>query len=166
MLHRAEALIRAREPNFIRRDDGLLVPWIHGAATGTAMSDFLELKLLDHVLGATVYTAPATTYIALYTATPADAGGGTEVAGGSYARIAKTNNATNWPAAAAGSKSNGTDIDFGTATANWGTIVAVAILDAASGGNFLFYGALTATKTVNNGDGFKFLATKLVVAFD
>jgi len=80
--------------------------------------------------------------------------------------VSYTNNATNWPAASGGSKSNANVIDFGTATANWGTITHVAIADAVSAGNGLFYGALTASKTVNNGDGFKFLATKLVVAFD
>ena len=175
MLHTAEALLRpVRDPRFlrdehhqlIRRPDGLLIPSIMGGATGVAMSDFLENELLDHVLSLATYTGPANTHIALYTATPGDAGGGTEVSGGSYARVSKTNNATNWPAASGGSKSNGTDIDFGTATANWGTITAVAILDAGGGGNFLLYGPLTATKTVNNGDSFKFVATKLVVAFD
>ena len=175
MLHTADALLRPiRDPRFlrdehhqlIRRPDGLLIPSIMGGATGTAMSDFLENELLDHVLSAATYTAPATTHIALYTAAPNDAGGGTEVSGGTYARVAYTNSVGNWPAASGGSKSNANVIDFGTATANWGTIVAVAILDAGAAGNFLFYGNLTASKTVNNGDGFKFLATKLVVAFD
>lgn len=171
MLHTAEAVLRpVKDPlmllRFLRRQDGLLVPSIMGGATGVAMSDYTENKLLDHLLSATVFTSPTNTHIALYTATPGDAGGGTEVTGGSYARVNKVNNATNWPAASAGSKSNGTDIDFGTATANWGTITSVAILDAGAGGNFLLYGPLTATKTVNNGDSFKFVATKLVVAFD
>jgi len=135
-------------------------------ATGTALSDFLENKLLDHVLGATSYTAPGTIYTALFTAAPSDTGGGTEVTGGSYARVGKTNNGTNFPAASGGSKSNGTDIDFGTATANWGTVTHVGIFDAASAGNLLFWGALTTTRTVNTNDSFKFLATKLVFALD
>lgn len=135
-------------------------------ATGTAMSDFLENELLDHVLSNATYTGPANTHVALYTVAPGESGGGTEVTGGSYARVSYTNNAANWPAASGGSKSNANAIDFGTATANWGTVLAVAILDAGAAGNFLFYGTLTASKTVNNGDGFRFLATKLVVAFD
>jgi len=93
-------------------------------------SDFLELKLLDHVLGNTAYTAPTIVYVALYTVAPTDAGGGTEVTGGAYARVAVTNNITNWPAAAGGLKSNGTEIVFPTATASWGTVVAFAVLDA------------------------------------
>jgi hypothetical protein len=117
-----------------------------------SFADFLELELLDHVFGAAAYTAPATLYVALYTATPSDTGGGTEVTGGSYARVAVTNNATNFPAAAAGAKANGTAITFPSPTANWGVVVAFAILDAASAGNFLCWGAITPNKTVNNGD--------------
>jgi len=119
-------------------------------------SDFLELELLDHVLGNAAYTAPATVYIALYTVAPTDAGGGTEVSGGAYARKDMANNATNWPAAAAGEKSNGTVITFVTATANWGTIVAFGIFDAVSGGNLLYWGDLTVSKAVNNGDTAEF----------
>lgn len=122
----------------------------------SGFADFLELELLDHVFGAASYSAPATLYIALYTAAPGDSGGGTEVTGGSYARVAVTNNATNFPAASAGAKANGTLIDFGTATANWGTVVAMAILDASSGGNFLAWGDLTASKVINNGDSATF----------
>ena len=115
-------------------------------------ADFLENKLLDHVLGAATYTPPVTVYIALYTVAPSDAGGGTEVTGGSYARVAVTNNATNFPAATAGAKSNGTVITFPAATASWGTVVAHAELDAPTGGNFLYWGDLTVSKAINSGD--------------
>jgi len=83
-------------------------------------SNYLENKVLDHVLGGGDYTRPATVYVALYTVAPSDTGGGTEVTGGSYARAAVTNNSTNWPAASGGEKSNGTEITFETATASWG----------------------------------------------
>lgn len=129
-------------------------------------SDFLELELLDHVLGAAVYTAPGTVYVALYTAAPTDAGGGTEVTGGSYARVAVTNNVTNWPAAAAGAKSNGTVITFPTATANWGTVTSFAILDASSGGNFLYWATLTTNRDVLSGDTPSFAVGTLVVTED
>lgn len=135
-------------------------------ATGTAMSDYLENKLLDHTLSATVFTTAATVYCALFTAAPSDAGGGTEATGGGYARVAITNNATNFPLASGGSKSNGTAIDFGTFTADLGTITHVAIIDAAAAGNYYFWGALDASRIVKNGDSFKFSATKLVFAFD
>lgn len=101
-------------------------------------SDYLESKVLDHLLGRTTYTAPATVYVALYTTAPTDAGGGTEVSGGGYARKAVTNDATNWPAASGGSKANGTAIAFPEATANWGTVVAWGLFDASSDGNLLY----------------------------
>jgi hypothetical protein len=129
-------------------------------------SDFLENELLDHVLGNAAYSAPATVYVALYTAAPTDAGGGTPVSGGSYARKDVTNNATNWPAAAAGVKSNGTTITFATATANWGTIVAVGIFDAVTGGNLLYWATLTNSRTVFNGDTVSFAAGDIVVTED
>lgn len=105
-------------------------------------SDYLENKILDHVLGGGDYTRPATVYVGLFTTAPSDTGGGTEVSGGSYARVAVTNNATNFPAASSGSKSNGTAITFPAATANWGTVVAFGIFDASSGGNLLYWGWL------------------------
>lgn len=129
-------------------------------------SDFLELELLDHVLGAAAYTAPATVYIALYTVAPTDAGGGTEVSGGSYARASVTNNATNWPAASGGSKSNGTVITFPTATANWGTIVAMGIFDASSGGNLLYWATLTQSIEILDTETFTFPVGNIVVTED
>jgi hypothetical protein len=119
-------------------------------------SDYLENEVLDHVLGGGDYARPATVYVALYTAAPTDSStgssGGTEVSGGNYSRAAVTNNATNFPAASGGSKSNGTAITYPTPSANWGTIVAFAIIDASSGGNILYWGLVTPNKTVNNGD--------------
>jgi len=129
-------------------------------------SDFLELELLDHVLGNAAYSAPATVYVALYTVAPTDAGGGTEVSGGSYARVAVTNNDTNWPAAAAGAKANGTEITFPEATGDWGEVVAFAILDADTAGNFLYWADLTASKTINSGDTAKFAVGDLDVTED
>lgn len=131
-----------------------------------SFSDFLENEILDHVFGAAAYTAPATLYIALFTAAPTDAGGGTEVSGGSYARVAVTNNATNFPAASGGAKANGTEITFVTATASWGTVVAFGIFDAASAGNLLAWADLTVTKTVNNGDTAKFAVSDLDITLD
>lgn len=129
-------------------------------------SDYLENELLDHVLGGGDYSRPATVYVALYTVAPTDADGGTEVSGGSYARAAVVNNATNWPAASGGAKSNGTVITFPTATANWGEVVAFAILDAAAAGNFLYWGDLTTPKTINNGDTAQFPVGELDVIED
>lgn len=129
-------------------------------------SDYLENKLLDHVLGGGDYSRPATVYVALYTAAPTDAGGGTEVSGGSYARVAVTNNATNFPTASGGAKSNGTEITFPEATADWGTVVAFGILDAETAGNLLYWADLTTSKTINSGDTAKFAVGDLDITED
>lgn len=129
-------------------------------------SNYLENKILDHVLGGADFTRPGTVYIALFTVAPTDAGGGTEVTGGSYARVTVTNNATNWPAASSGSKQNGTAFTFAQATANWGTVVAFAILDALTGGNFLYWGDLTQSKSVENGDTAEFAVGGITITED
>lgn len=129
-------------------------------------SDYLENELLDHVLGNAAYAAPATVYVALYTVAPTDAGGGTEVAAGDYARVTVTNNATNFPAASGGAKSNGTEITFSEATSDWGTVVAFSIMDAATSGNFLYWADLSASKAIGSGDTAKFAIGDLDVTED
>lgn len=80
--------------------------------------------------------------------------------------MAVTNNSTNFPNAVAGVKKNGTAITFPEATVAWGTIVAYAILDASSGGNFLFYGALNASKVIDVADQFYFPVNELTLTWD
>jgi hypothetical protein len=129
-----------------------------------AMSNFLENALVDSLFRGVAYTPPATLYVGLFTATPSDTGGGTEVATGSYARVALAATIANWAATNAngstaasstgtgGTTSNNVAITFPAPTANWGTIAAFGIFDAATAGNLLWWGALTVSKTVNNGD--------------
>ena len=114
-------------------------------------SNYLRDAINDHLKGRTTYTAPATTYFALMTTAPTASGGGTEASGGAYARVAVTNNTTNWPASSGQTKSNGTAIDWGTATANLGTIVAIAEYDANTSGNLLTFASLTTPVTINIG---------------
>ena len=127
----------------------------------SAASDYLENKLLDHTLGNTTYTQPAALYVGLYTAdtgleanTPS-----AEVSGGSYARKAAT-----FSAAASGSSATSATITFDTATANWGTITHVAVTDAVSGGNILFWGSVTAAKTIEISDTFQISAGNLTIS--
>ncbi|HZW08004.1 MAG TPA: hypothetical protein VFF65_12850 [Phycisphaerales bacterium] len=107
-----------------------------------AKGDYLSGKLLSHVLNVAAFTAPPTVYLALYTAGPTAAGGGTEVAGGSYARAAIANVAASWSTPATGSYTNVGAIQFAVATAGWGVVTHVAILDAAAGGNLLYFAEL------------------------
>jgi hypothetical protein len=121
-----------------------------------SFGDYLEAKILDAVWGQTGLPAIGTTYIALYTVIPTDANAsGTEVTGGSYARVAFTNNTTNWPNASGtnpSTKSNGVAITFPAPTANWGTVVGLAVYDAATVGNELAWAPLTTALTINNGN--------------
>ena len=134
----------------------------------TGFSDYLENELLDHVFGNAAFSAPATLYIALSTADPLDDNSGlTEPVGSGYARLGITNNATNFPAAAGGVKSNGAAFEFPAANGgSWGLITHFAIMDAATGGNQIGYGALVAAKTINDGDIARFPAGDLDITLD
>lgn len=129
-----------------------------------AMTNYLENKLIDHVLRNTAYTPPTTLHFALFTSDPTETGAaGTEVSGGSYARVAVTANLTNMAGTQAagsttassgtnGTTSNNGAITFPAPTGNWGTVTHMAIMDAASGGNMLVYGALQTSKVISSGD--------------
>ena len=130
-------------------------------------SDYLENELLDHWLGNSAYTAPATVYVGLSTADPLDDGSGlAEPVGNGYARVSVTNNLTEWPAAVGGSKNNANDVTFPLATGSWGTITHFALFDAATGGNMLGSGALTSSRTVSDGDQPRFAAGEITVTLD
>lgn len=139
-------------------------------------SNYLEAKILDLVLGATAFTAPATVYIALSTAAYSDAATGAAMnevstSGTAYGRVAMTNNATNWPAASGTTpttKSNGTTVAFTQATASWGTVLSFYIVDNATvgQGNVLYGGDLAVSKAVGTGDTASFAVGTLVVTED
>lgn len=137
-----------------------------------SFADFLEKKVLDQIFGATAYTAPATLYAGLSTTTPGDdATNFTEPSGNAYARVAITNNTTNFPNAtgsgAGGStKQNGTAVTFPTATGSWGTVTYMGFFDAASVGNLLAYGQLAVAKLVQNLDTPSFAINDVTITLD
>lgn len=114
------------------------------------LSTYLANKLLDHSLGTASYTMPTGVWIALYTDDPTPADAGTEVSGGSYARIAVT-----FDAAAAQATQNAAQLTSVKATGDWGVISHIGLRDAAAAGNLLWHGALTASKPVSTGDYFR-----------
>lgn len=126
-------------------------------------TDYAENKVIDHLNGKTSFTMPSV-WVALFTAAPSDAGGGTEVTGGSYAR--KSTAGADWNAASAGSASNANAITFVTATGSWGTATHFATFDASTAGNMLRWGALTTSKTIGSGDTASFAAGALVTTED
>lgn len=127
-----------------------------------ALSNYLENNLVDFLMRAQSFTPGTARWVALYTSAPSDSGGGTEVSGGSYARAQLDASASNWAntqdsgtgasSGTGGVTKNSSTITFPAPTANWGVVTHFGILDASSGGNLLFHGALTASKTINNAD--------------
>lgn len=144
----------------------------------SAMSNYLENKLVDHLFRGISFSAPSSMYLALYTSAPSDAGGGTEVTGGSYDRVnyspsysawkGTNNETTNTPSAGSnGTTTNADPITFPAPTGDWGHITHFGILDANTSGNLYFWGALSIPKTVNNGDAApSFAASALTIQLD
>lgn len=122
------------------------------------MSNFLETALINATLRNTSYTSPATVYVGLYTSDPTDANTGTEVSGGSYARTAVT-----FGAPSNGASTNDAAVEFPQATASWGTVAYIGILDASTSGNLLYHTALDTSKTIDTGDIFKIAVGSLSV---
>lgn len=123
------------------------------------LTNYLENKLIDHFLGTTTYTKPTAVYVGLFTVSPGEAGGGTEVTGGSYARQTAT-----FTAAASGATSNNSNIDFTGMPA--ATTVAIGIFDAITSGNMLLYGTLTTNKTTDAGDTLRIATGDLDISID
>jgi len=143
-----------------------------------AFTNHFENKVLDLLLRGQAYTPPATLYFSLDTVLGDEAGGGTEVSGGSYARVAVPASLAAWAGTqgagttvasngTGGTTSNNALITFPAPTANWGQVVGFRIWDAPSGGNALIYQALTSPKTINNGDAApSFNAGSLTIQID
>jgi hypothetical protein len=130
---------------------------------GTAQaSDYLENLVIDHLFRTRTFAKPTALYLALFTSAPSDSGGGTEVTGGSYARVNLAPLDTNWNATQGGTSGNSSGVTGQTAnavaitypapTANWGTVTHFGIFDAASGGNLLIWDALVNSRTILSGD--------------
>ena len=129
----------------------------------SAATNYLENKIIDWLFRGQTFVPPATMYVGLFTSAPSDAGGGTEVTGGAYARVAIASTLANWAgtqsagstaasSGTGGQTSNNNVITFPTPTANWGTATHFGLFDAPTGGNLLFQAAMTAPKSINNGD--------------
>lgn len=125
------------------------------------LSNYLENKLLDHILKNVSYTSPTTVYVGLFLTDPTDDGSGTEVSGGSYAR--KTLSVTT---ASGGIVTSSADVTFDQATGNWGTVAYIGLFDAITSGNLLMHTALTTSKVIETGDIFKIPSGNLTATLD
>ena len=124
----------------------------------SAMSDYLELKFLDHFTGTASTSAPSAVYLGLSTGSMADDNSGTELSGNNYSRKAIT-----FASASGGSISTNAAVEFDAATGSWGTVSHWAIYDASSGGNQLFHGAFTTGKAIGSGDILKVASGSLTI---
>ena len=147
------------------------------AAQSGALTDYAENKTIDALIRAQSIGAPATWYVALYTTCPTDSTAGTEVSGGSYARVAVTADLTQWAgtqsagstsasSGTGGTTSNNATISFPTPSAGWGTVVCWGLTDASTSGNIWIYAALTVNKTINSGDSVSFAAGAATIQID
>jgi len=127
----------------------------------TAATNYLENEVLDHILGEGTrdFASPTNLQVGLFTAvTDGEAGTVTEVSGNGYARTDVT-----FGVSTGGSATNTADVTFPTATGgDWGLVNNAGIYDQA--GNLLFYGALTVSKTVTDGDTFQISTGSLTIS--
>ena len=124
----------------------------------SAMSDYLENEILDHILGTGSYTMPSNVYVGLATGSFGDDASGSELTGNNYSRVSAS-----FSAAASGTTSNSAAIEFAAATGSWGSVSHFGIFDAASSGNLLIHGAFSAAKTIASGDILRIAAGDLDV---
>jgi len=125
------------------------------------MSNYLENALINATLRNTSYTSPTTVYVGLYTSDPGDGNTGTEVSGGSYARVSVT-----FGAPSNGVSTNSASVTFPTATGTWGTVTHIGILDALTTGNLLYHTALDSSKSIASGDVFTISTGNLSVTLE
>jgi opacity protein-like surface antigen len=147
-----------------------------GLAQAAAFSDYVENKVVDHIFRATSYTAAATDYVGLSTAACSDSSVGTEVTGGSYARVSVTAATTAWKgthgtttgasSGTSGTITNAAAVNFPTPSAGWGTATHWFISDASTAGNLLVCAALTTSKTINSGDTVSFAIDAISIQAD
>ena len=125
-----------------------------------SFTNYLETEILDFAFTTGTATRPTSWYIALYTAAPGEAGGGTEVSTGSYVRQAVTFSVTGNTATNTGA------VEFPTATASYGTVSYVGVFDASTSGNLLAFSALNVAKAIDTGDVFRIPTGDLDITLD
>jgi len=134
-----------------------------GGVQATSLTDTYENLVVDHLFrGQTLSeSTPASFYVALFTTSCTDSALGTEVSGGSYARVGISRALTGWngtdgaataSAGTGGIISNAAVVQFAAPTASWGSVTSFAVMDASTAGNAVVCSDLTTPKTVNNGD--------------
>ena len=125
-----------------------------------AFSNYMEDAITAWINGTSFPSAPTNTYVQLYSQDPTDAGSAT---GALYTRV--TYAASGWTrgTGGAGTLSNTNAITMQSSAGSAATASHFAVFDAATSGNLLFYGALSASKSIAVGDEVKFNASQLTL---
>lgn len=133
-------------------------------ARAQALSDYVENNTIDYIFRAQTWTLGASYQIGLSTAACSDSSIGTEVTGGSYARVSYTRSMANWAGTQAaasttastgtgGQTSNNAVVSFAVPSAGWGLVSHFFVIDTS---NLIICQALTVSKTINTGDTVSF----------
>lgn len=157
----------------------ILAVWIipQQPSQAAALTNTYENSIIDWLMRGQTLTPPATGYVALFTTCPTDSTSGTEVSGGSYARVAVTASLANWAgtqsagsttasSGTGGTTSNNSAITFPTATADWGYVTCFGYMTASTSGTLIFYAALTDSRNITNGSTASFAAGTLTFTID
>lgn len=137
-----------------------------------SLSEYAQSGIYNHFFRANTFAKPTTIAIALNTNTPTERNTGAamnEVANSNgYARVTNASGDAYWRHAIPGSGDNLIEIAFPTATADWGYVSGITILDSAThgAGNALMQGALQTPRDVKSGDVFRFVIGNFDIFFD
>ena len=121
-----------------------------------SISNYAELKILDHTTGTASWTMPSGVYIKLHTGDPGEAGT-------SNAATETTRKVVTFSAAASGSISSAATVEW-TNVSTTETYSHWSLWDNATTGNCLWSGALSSSAAVTAGDTFQI--TSLVLSLD
>ena len=121
-----------------------------------SISNYAELKILEHTTGKTAWTIPTNVYVKLHTA---DAG----EAGTTAAATETTRKVAAWATAASGSIATSATLEW-TNVAATETYTHWSLWDDVSAGNALWTGALSSSAAVTAGDTFQI--TTLTLSLD
>lgn len=120
-----------------------------------SISNYAELKLLDHVTGRASFTAPATVYLKLHTGDP-----GEDCT--NNAATETTRKSTSWSAASSGSIATSATVEW-TNVSTTETYTHWSMWDASTAGNPLWSGALSSSAAVTAGDTFQITSLSLTL---
>ncbi len=116
------------------------------------MTNLLRNALRDHLFRTGSFAKPTNLYAALYTEAPTAAGGGIEVVGASYARVALPVANATFAGIVDGQASNLGLITFPAPTEDWGIVVALGILSAATDGDLYLFDEDLLDKNIRSGN--------------